>query len=121
MRCPELREAIRERTNQRADWIAAGKPPADLMMALEIDVLVADDAAAARGELLRLGESKTGDTVRYIGTPTGLATLILDIYVADVADAVILRPLDIGAGESLSVELLVEKVLPLIRQRSIAA
>jgi hypothetical protein len=131
IRQPELRGGIRERGQMRADWEHLGNDPADLVVALEIDVLIADDAATARAELLRLGESRFGDTVRYIGTANGLLTLILDIYTAEVADAVILRPIDAApaasADESVvsdhrgSAALIADQVLPRLDARSTAA
>lgn len=39
------------------------------------------------------------ETVRYIGSSHGLIGLIRDIYAAEVADAVILTPLDGSATE----------------------
>ncbi len=113
----------------RAAWTSLGNEPADLVVALEIDVLIADDAATARAKLLRLGESRFGDTVRYVGTANGLLTLILDIYTAEVADAVILRPIDsaaesaddsVDAGRNTAA-LIAEQVLPQLTKRSVAA
>jgi hypothetical protein len=120
IRQPELRGGIRERAQLRAAWQQIGDNPADLVVALEIDVLIADDAATARAELLRLGESRFGDTVRYVGTASGLLSLILDIYTAEVADAVILRPLDSDA-EAGSAALIADRVLPRLRERAAAA
>ena len=109
----------------RAAWTSLGNEPADLVVALEVDVLIADDAATARAKLLRLGESRFGDTVRYVGTANGLLTLILDIYTAEVADAVILRPIDSAAGSAddgrSSAALIAEQVLPQLTKRSVAA
>jgi hypothetical protein len=120
IRQPELRGGIKERAALRAGWQALGDDPADLVVALEIDVVIADDAATARAELIRLGESRFGDTVRYVGTANGLLTLILDVYAAEVADAVILRPLDQGHGAG-SARLIADKVLPGLLQRAAAA
>lgn len=121
IRQPELRGGIKERAQLRASWQQLGDDPADLVVALEIDVLIAADAATARAELLELGESRFGDTVRYVGTATGLLTLILDVYTAEVADAVILRPLDAAATGSRSAELIADQVLPRLRERDAAA
>jgi hypothetical protein len=128
IREPELRGGIRERARMRADWTHLGHHPADLVVALEIDVLIADDAATARVELLRLGESRFGETVRYVGTATGLLTLILDIYTAEVADAVILRPIDAASagtapdgGRRSTATLIAEQLLPQLNERAAAA
>lgn len=115
MRQAELRGAIRERAAVREQWIGAGEDPADLIVALEIDVLIAADARTARRELLQYGEAQFGDTVRYVGTPQGLATLILDVYVADVADAAILCPIISSAGSKQgTAALIIDDVLPLL-------
>lgn len=37
--------------------------------------------------------------MRYVGTPHGLVTLIRDIYAAEVADAVLIVPIDGSATE----------------------
>lgn len=123
IRQPELRGGIRERAALRAGWQELGDDPADLVVALEIDVVIAEDAATARAELLRLGESRFGDTVRYVGTAKGLLTLIVDIYVAEVADAVILRPLDRGqtGDRPGSAQLIADHVLPQLLERAAAA
>lgn len=120
IRQPELRGGIKERAQLRAGWQELGGNPADLVVALEIDVLIADDAATARAELLRLGASRFGDTVRYVGTAQGLLTLILDVYTAEVADAVILRPIDAAAPDG-SAALIADQVLPRLRERAAAA
>ncbi len=120
IRQPELRGGIKERAHLRADWAHLGSNPADLVVALEIDVLIANDAASARAELLRLGESRSGDTVRYVGTAQGLLSLILDVYTAEVADAVILRPIDEAAADG-SAALIIDQVLPRLRERAAAA
>jgi len=123
IRQPELRGGIKARAALRAGWQQLGEDPADLVVALEIDVVIAEDAATARAELLRLGESRFGDTVRYVGTANGLLTLIADIYTAEVADAVILRPLDQGrTGERPgSAQLIADRVLPGLLERDTAA
>jgi hypothetical protein len=121
IRQPELRGGIRERAQMRAVWEQLGNNPADLVVALELDVLIADDAATARAELLRLGESRFGDTVRYVGTARGLLTLILDIYTAEVADAVILRPLDAAADGRGTATLIADQLLPQLNEKSFAA
>lgn len=123
IRQPDLRGGIKERAALRAGWQALGEDPADLLVALEIDVVIAEDAATARAELLRLGESRFGDTVRYVGTANGLLTLIVDIYAAEVADAVILRPLDQGqtGDRPGSAQLIADQVLPGLLERSAAA
>lgn len=106
-----LSDAIRERSRLRADSL---DDPADLVVALEVEALIAPEASTARSELLRRGESLAGDTVRYVGTPNGLRTLIEDLYVAEVADAVIVIPID---GLSTAVQV-ADQVLPRLREAS---
>ncbi|RZL74904.1 MAG: hypothetical protein EOP32_32610 [Rhodococcus sp. (in: high G+C Gram-positive bacteria)] len=113
-----MRGGIRERAQLRSEWSQAGRDPAGLIVAIEIDVLIDASAAAARAELLRLGESQSGDTLRYVGTANGLTTLVLDVYVTEVADAVILRPIDsVNRNLSISAALIVDEVLPALRRR----
>ena len=106
-----LSESIRERARLRADAV---DDPADLVVALEVEALIAPEASTARAELLRRGETLTSDTLRYVGTPNGLRTLIEDLYVAEVADAVIITPID---GMSTAV-LVADQVLPRLRESS---
>lgn len=117
-----LRASIRRRAQLRAEWEAGGNDPADLAVALEVDVLVAQDARAARAELRRLGGSQCSETAFYVGTAAGLKTLISDIYVAEVADAVILRPIvPTGAKRGVMDALIDEHVLPALRQSRLAS
>lgn len=55
---------------------------------VDLEAMTAEHFSAAHAHLLAPGES-----LRYVGTPAGLAGLIGDIFVADVADGVTLRPL----------------------------
>ena len=58
-------------------------------MILDITVAVADDFRSARNSMTSLG---TTDTVHYAGTVDGLASLVADIFMADVADGVTFIP-----------------------------
>ena len=58
-------------------------------MILDITVAVADDFRSARNSMTSLG---TTDTVHYAGTVDGLAGLVADIFMADVADGVTFIP-----------------------------
>ncbi|SIR65954.1 hypothetical protein [Williamsia sterculiae] len=114
VREPGLRDGIRARAVLREQ----SDDPGRLLVAIEVDALVADDAATARAELLRLGESLDGsDTLRYVGTVNGLLTLVLDLYTAGVADAVIVHPID---GDP-TVARIADDVVPLLHQRMAAA
>lgn len=108
MRQPELGRALRQRSQLRTNYLLSGGNPCDFAAALEIDVLIADEASVARTEMRRLDEHFAGETTRYVGTAGGLITLIRDIYAAEVADAVIVYPI----GGDHTVSLLNSHVLP---------
>ncbi|GAB2661515.1 hypothetical protein GCM10027169_25240 [Gordonia jinhuaensis] len=118
IRSETLADAARKRKALRASI----DDPGALVVALEVEVLVAPDASTARAAAARIGsdpDAATADvtipdtTVRYIGTPYGLLTLVEDIYAADVADAVILTPIDGLATAAL----IADQVLPVLRSR----
>ena len=52
----------------------------------EVDVVIDERAADARASYAPSGAAPQGIT--YIGTPSGLKSLIEDVYAAEVADAV---------------------------------
>ncbi|MGV9825751.1 hypothetical protein [Gordonia sp. NPDC003429] len=89
-----LREAQRTRSLLRAGT----RDTASFAVALEVEVAIAPHPLSARASVVASG---VGDprTVRYVGTPHGLSTLIRDIYAAEVADAVIIVPIDGSATE----------------------
>ncbi|QII07299.1 hypothetical protein BH93_19745 [Rhodococcoides fascians A25f] len=119
MRQPDLGGGIRERERVRRSWTDAGGDPASLSVALDIDVLIADDAPSARTRLSLRGEEMFGSTVRYVGTARGLVSLIVDVYSAHVADAVVLHAIDRGAPDpGCTSALLAREVLPLFHNRS---
>jgi hypothetical protein len=68
---------------------ARGRIADDLAVILDITVAVADDFRSARNSMTSLG---TTDTVHYAGTVDGLASLVADIFMADVADGVTFIP-----------------------------
>ena len=88
VRAADLRLAQRERGYLRAEAERAGREPA--AVALEVDVVIDARAADARASYAPSGAAPQGIT--YIGTPSGLKSLIEDVYAAEVADAVVLRP-----------------------------
>lgn len=110
VRRPTLRDAQRARNLLRAGQ----RDPANFIVALEVEVAIAAHPASARASVsaLEAGSARPGppgpagtrpsetETVRYIGTSHGLIGLIRDIYAAEVADAVILTPLDGSATEA---------------------
>lgn len=78
---PDLQQARRARARIRAD-------ADDVAVILDVTVSVGPDFRSARSAF---AAGDTGDeTVRYAGTVDGLAGLIADIEMADVADGVTL-------------------------------
>jgi hypothetical protein len=67
---------------------ARGRLADDVAVILDITVAVADDFRSARNSMPRLD----ADTLHYAGTIDGLAGLVADIFVADVADGVTFIP-----------------------------
>ncbi|GAA1482722.1 hypothetical protein GCM10009624_31620 [Gordonia sinesedis] len=114
VRRPTLRDAQRARSLLRT----GARDTANYVVALEIEVVIAADAASARAVAGTHAEptahagrevgDRVGETVRYIGTPSGLISLIRDVYAAEVADAVLIVPLDGSATTAL----VRENVLP---------
>ncbi|MGV9669519.1 MULTISPECIES: hypothetical protein [unclassified Gordonia (in: high G+C Gram-positive bacteria)] len=96
VRRPTLRDAQRARSVLRSGT----RDTANFCVALEVEVAIAPNAASARAAVAGIPDELDGGTVRYIGTPGGLVTLIRDIYAAEVADAVILVSLDGSATEN---------------------
>lgn len=76
---PDLQEARRRRRRM----------PADAAVVLDVAVAVADDSRTA---LTALSDCAGDSTVQYAGTVDGLAGLVVDLYVAGVADGVTLIP-----------------------------
>ncbi|BDD80806.1 hypothetical protein TPB0596_05690 [Tsukamurella pulmonis] len=88
VRAADLRLAQRERGYLRAEAERAGREPG--AVALEVDVVIDERAADARASYAPNGAVAQGIT--YVGTPSGLKSLIEDVYAAEVADAIVLRP-----------------------------
>ena len=63
---------------------------AGISKTLEVDVVIDERAADARASYAPNGAVAQGIT--YVGTPSGLKSLIEDVYAAEVADAIVLRP-----------------------------
>ncbi|WNG92472.1 hypothetical protein [Mycobacterium sp. ITM-2016-00318] len=75
---PDLHEARRVR----------GRITDDVAVILDITVAIAADYRSARHAMPRID----GDTLHYAGTIEGLAGLVGDIFMADVADGVTIIP-----------------------------
>lgn len=87
VRAADLRLAQRQRGYLRAEAERAGREPG--AVALEVDVVIDERAADARASYAPTGSA---EGITYVGTPSGLKSLIEDVYAAEVADAVVLRP-----------------------------
>ncbi|OLT33716.1 hypothetical protein BJF84_21550 [Rhodococcus sp. CUA-806] len=111
-------QGLRDSIRARAEIRRLAPNPATVLVALEIDALIADDAATARADLQRMGQSQNdGTTVRYVGTVSGLLSLILDSYTTEVADGVIVHPLD----GSPTADRIVDELLPRLVARALPA
>jgi hypothetical protein len=97
VRASDLRLARRERSVLLAEAAAAGLPVSPV--ALEVEVVIDELAADARARVAATPLSS--GTVGYVGTPAGLRSLIEDVYAAEVADAVVLRPREPRSAELL--------------------
>jgi hypothetical protein len=75
---PDLQQARRAR----------GRITEDVAVILDITVAVAADFRSARNAMPRID----GNTLTYAGTIDGLAGLVADIFMADVADGVTFIP-----------------------------
>ncbi|GAA10861.1 hypothetical protein [Gordonia alkanivorans] len=103
------RETLRDAQRARSLLRAGTHDQANFVVALEIEVAIAPHAASARAAVERAGvAADSSETIRYIGTTHGLITLLRDIYAAEVADAVILVPID-GSATGNRIR---EQVLP---------
>ena len=56
------------------------------------------------------GLAPPGDTVRYVGTPDGLAGLLADIHALGIADGALLQPLLPGTAD-----LIIERTMEVLR------
>lgn len=92
--CAELVriEAGNLRDAARREAVARELHP-DATLLVDVEVVIAGDAQSARRRLAAL-DPATPATLRYVGTPVGLAGLIADIHTLRIADGVVLIPLD---------------------------
>jgi hypothetical protein len=74
-------------------------------------VMISPDAHSARAALSATSTDYTTDTLLYVGTPTGLAGLIVDIWTLGIADGAVLIP----AGSGQVLHLIHDEVLPHLR------
>ncbi|MGC0362036.1 alkanesulfonate monooxygenase SsuD/methylene tetrahydromethanopterin reductase-like flavin-dependent oxidoreductase (luciferase family) [Rhodococcus sp. 27YEA15] len=97
IRASDLREAQLERARVRTAIAEEGRDPDSVVVLVDLEILIAPEARAARKELAQLDsaltERRIPSSLHYVGTPSGLGSLIADIRAADVADGVTLLPL----------------------------
>lgn len=126
VRARDLREAKRLRDGIRSELAANGADPDSVTVLLDVETLVAGQAASARAELAQLDSQLPGTesarparhldgSVTYVGTPQGLASLISDIHAAEVADGVTLLPLSLPG----TLERIVSDVVPSLTARGL--
>ena len=115
----DMAQAHRERARLRSEIQAKGGHPDDIAVLLDIAVLIAPEARSARKGLMRLDSMLPGprpiETLEYIGTPLGLASLIADLYVVGVVDGVTLVPM----SEPAALDHVVNETLPWLTLRGI--
>ncbi|MBC2640669.1 MULTISPECIES: hypothetical protein [unclassified Rhodococcus (in: high G+C Gram-positive bacteria)] len=114
---PDLREAQKKRSSIRAGFEERGTSGGRVDVLLDVVVHIAADARTARREAV----GGQGHTVVYVGTPSGLASLILDIRAADVADGVTVVPVAAeGRARDSCAQLLLGDVLAFLEARGLA-
>jgi alkanesulfonate monooxygenase SsuD/methylene tetrahydromethanopterin reductase-like flavin-dependent oxidoreductase (luciferase family) len=103
IRAADLRDAQRQSARMRADTDGC-------TVFVDVEVLVDRDFRSAMRAAEQLGSSATGSTLRYVGTPNGLAGFIADLHALGIADGVTLIPL--RAADS--VQRIINDVLPML-------
>jgi hypothetical protein len=96
------RSTLRDAQRARSLLRSGTHDQANFSVALEVEAAIAPHPASARAAAgdPAASDDDVPETIRYIGTPRGLVSLIRDIYVAEIADAVIIVPIDGSATES---------------------
>ncbi|MEK8069863.1 hypothetical protein [Rhodococcoides navarretei] len=110
----DLREAQQHTARLRAEAVERGESADSTAVFLDLEVHIAADARTARREFAGLDAPTSPASIRYVGTPAGLASLISDVTAADVADGVTLQVHDDVARQST---FLSSGVLPLLGSR----
>ena len=87
----DLREAQQQRARLHAEAVDRGDSADNLAVFLDLEIYIAADARTARREFAALDAPASPSSIRYVGTPSGLASLISDVTAADVADGVTLQ------------------------------
>ncbi|MFW0797534.1 hypothetical protein AAFP30_27270 [Gordonia sp. CPCC 205515] len=109
------RSTLREAQRARSLLRAGTHDPVNFVVALEIEAAIAPHPASARAAAAHVVDDDS-DTIRYVGTARGLVSLIRDIYAAEVADAVIVVPIDGSATAARVRELVMPEVVGVRRR-----
>ncbi|MDZ7884167.1 MAG: hypothetical protein U5N53_15275 [Mycobacterium sp.] len=110
----DLREAQQRTARLRAEALERGESAAPAAVFLDLEIHIADDARTARREFAARDAPTSPSSIRYVGTPAGLASLISDVTAADVADGVTLQIHDDADRQSIFIG---SGVLPLLGAR----
>lgn len=111
LEAPDLATAQRERRRIRSH--PTGEVPAVM---LKIEAVLADTFGAARIRSAAPECAPGGQqTLRYVGTPVGLAGLIADIAAADVADGVVIVSLPLAEPPTA----VMQETIPWLEQRNL--
>ncbi|MGB2720647.1 MAG: hypothetical protein WBG53_19195 [Rhodococcus sp. (in: high G+C Gram-positive bacteria)] len=110
----DLRESQQHRARVRAEAVDRGESADSAAVFLDLEIHIAADARTARREFAALDAPTGPSSIRYVGTPAGLASLISDVTAADVADGVTLTVLGDVARQSVLIN---DGVLPLLESR----
>nr|WP_314142596.1 hypothetical protein [uncultured Rhodococcus sp.] len=110
----DLRESQQHRARVRAEAVDRGESADSTAVFLDLEIHIAADARTARREFAALDAPTGPASIRYVGTPSGLASLISDVTAAEVADGVTLTVLGDVARQSV---LITGEVLPLLGSR----
>jgi len=98
----DLRDAQRQTRQIRLAEERQGRDPAAATVLLDVEAVIEHSNRSAFDALDQLERATTGrgvpGSVLYVGTASGLAGMIADIYAADVANGVMLVPLTIPGG-----------------------
>ena len=108
----DLREATRRATAARAELTARGEDPT---VYLDIEVVI--DPSAATAFRTDGGQREVPSSVRYVGTPRGLAGLISDVQRLGIADGVCL----VTPDEQDVVAMMLDELAPGIGSRGARA
>ena len=112
----DLRESQQIRLRARSEAIAAGDDADSVAVFLDVEIWIADDARTARREFAASKGPAVPSSIRYVGTPSGLAGLIADIGAAAVADGVTLIPVGADTRALAAVAL---GVVPWLEKRGV--